>query len=322
MRDVRLEATDLRVSAICFGTWSFGGEWGHVDEEAADATIGRALEAGINFFDTAQGYGFGRSERLLADALWSRARRQDVVVATKGGLRMDGDRLVRDASPAWLRQGVETSLRNLRTDYLDLYQIHWPDPATPAEETGAALGELVRAGKIRHVGVSNYGVAEMEALGRVVPVGTLQPPYHLFRRDIEAEVLPYCAARGIGVLVYGPLAHGLLSGAMTAQTTFPADDWRSQSSDFSGPTFARNLKVVDALAGFASARGLSLVELAVAWTLSHPAVDVAIVGARRPAHLDGIVGAADVKLTDDDRAEIDRIMAAAAPVHGPTPEGM
>jgi aryl-alcohol dehydrogenase-like predicted oxidoreductase len=322
MRDVRLGSTDLRVSSICLGTWAFGGEWGPVDRGAADATIGRALDLGINFFDTAQAYGFGPSERLLADALWSRVPRQDVVVATKGGLRMDGDRLVRDAGAAWLRQGVEASLRNLRTDYIDLYQIHWPDANTPAEETGAALTELVREGKIREVGVSNYGVADMEALGRVVPLATLQPPYHLFRRDIEADVLPYCAAHGIGVLVYGPLAHGLLSGAMSEETAFPADDWRSHSSDFSGPTFARNLKVVDALARFASERRLSLVELAVAWTLSHPAVDVAIVGARRPAHLDGTVGAADVKLSGEDRAEIDRIMAAAVPVHGPTPEGM
>lgn len=322
MRDVRLGTTDLSVSAICLGTWAFGGDWGRVDEDEAKATIGHALDQGINFFDTAQGYGFGRSERLLADGLWDRVRRDDVVVATKGGLRMDGDRLVRDASASWLRKGVDASLQNLRTDFIDLYQIHWPDPATPAEETGAALGDLVREGKIRHVGVSNYGVAEMDALRAHVPVATLQPPYHLFRRDIEGEILPYCAAQGIGVLVYGPLAHGLLAGTMTPATTFSADDWRSTSSDFSGARFARNLDVVEDLRNFAGQRGLSLVELAVAWTLSNPAVDVAIVGARRPAHLDGSVSAAGVTLTDDDRADIDRIMARAVPVHGPTPEGM
>src|SRR5947208_547387 len=247
MRDVRLGSTDLRVSPICFGTWAFGGDWGRVDQEEAKATIGRALESGINFFDTAQAYGFGLSEHLLADALWGRVRRQDVVVATKGGLRMDGDRLVRDASAARVRQGVEASLRNLRTDYIDLYQVHWPDPATPAEETGAALTELVREGKVRHVGVSNYGVAEMEALRRFTSCETLQPPYNLFRRGIEADVLPYCAARGMGVLVYGPLAHGLLSGAMTEATTFAADDWRGHSPDFSGERFVRNLQVVDEL---------------------------------------------------------------------------
>jgi aryl-alcohol dehydrogenase-like predicted oxidoreductase len=270
-----LGTTGLRVSAICFGTWAFGGEWGPVDEDEAKATIGHALEIGINFFDTAQGYGFGRSEGLLADALWDRVRREDVVVATKGGLRRAGDRIVRDASASWLRQGVAASLQNLRTDYIDLYQVHWPDPATPAEETGAALADLVGEGKVRHVGVSNYGVADLEALRSYVPVATLQPPYHLFRRDIEADILPYCAGKSIGVLVYGTLAHGLLAGAMTPRTTFASDDWRSHSSDFSGERFVRNLAVVDELREFATQRGISLVELAVAWTLSNPAVDVA-----------------------------------------------
>jgi aryl-alcohol dehydrogenase-like predicted oxidoreductase len=280
------------------------------------------LDIGITFFDTAQGYGFGRAERLLGDALWQRVRRDEVVVATKGGLRMDGDRLVRDASPVWLRQGVEASLRNLGTDYIDLYQMHWPDPTTPAEETGAALSELVQAGKVRHVGVSNYGVAEMETLRPFTAVETLQPPYHLFRRDIERDVLPYCADHGIGVLVYGPLAHGLLTGSMSQATRFPTDDWRGKSGDFTGERFAANLAVVDALKDFAGRRGLSLIELAVAWTLSHPAIDVAIVGARRPAQLDSSAPAADVKLADEERTEIDRIVARAVPLHGPAPEGM
>jgi hypothetical protein len=322
MRDVRLGTTDLRVSPICLGTWAFGGDWGDIDEEEATRTIDRALELGINFFDTGQAYGFGRAERLLGDALRERVRGEDVVVATKGGLRMDGDRLVRDASAAWIRQGVEASLRNLRTEQIDLYQIHWPDPATPAEETGGALDAFVREGWIRHVGVSNYGIADLEALRQFTAVETLQSPYHLFRRDIEREILPYCADHGIGVLVYGPLAHGLLSGAMTETTTFPADDWRSKSRDFTGEPFARNLSVIDELAGFAGRRGVSLIELAVAWTLSHPAVDVAIVGARRPGQLDRSFSAADLKLTDEERAEIDHIVERAVPLHGPSPEGM
>jgi aryl-alcohol dehydrogenase-like predicted oxidoreductase len=322
MRDVYLGITDLFVSPICFGTWSFGGEWGQFDKDEAKATIHHALERGITFFDTAQGYGFGLAEQFLAEALWERVSRDDVVVATKGGLRRDGDHPVRDASAASLRQGVEASLRNLRTDYIDLYQVHWPDPHTPVAETAGALTQLVEEGKIRHIGVSNYGVAEMDEFRRFANLETLQPPYHLFRRGIESEVLPYCAEHDLGVLVYGPLAHGLLSGTMTPQTTFPPDDWRSKSPDFSGERFARNLSVVEKLRSFATERGMSLVELAVAWTLSHPAVHVAIVGARRPAHLDGSVGAADVKLTDEDRTEIDRIMAAAVPVHGPNPEGM
>jgi aryl-alcohol dehydrogenase-like predicted oxidoreductase len=217
---------------------------------------------------------------------------------------------------------VEESLRSLRTDYIDLYQLHWPDLRTPAADTGAVLAELVVEGKIRHVGVSNYSPAQMDELRAFVDVETLQPPYHLFRREIEAEILPYCAEHDIGVLAYGPLAHGLLSGRMSPQTTFSSDDWRSHSSDFSGETFAANLAVVVELEGFAADRGISLPTLAVAWTLARPAVDVAIVGATRPGYLDGTTAAADVKLEDEDLREIDRIMASAVPVRGPSPEGM
>lgn len=232
MRYVRLGKTDLDVSAIAFGTWAFGGEWGSFDEDEARGAIHHALDLGVTFFDTAQAYGFGVSERVLADALWERVRRDDVTVGTKGGLRMEGHTVLRDAGAPWLREGVESSLRNLGTDHIDLYQIHWPDGHTPAEETGEALEGLVREGKIRHVGVSNYDAKQMDELSRYGRVETDQPPYHMFRRGIEAEILPYAADHDIGVLVYGPLAHGLLSGRMTPETTFPADDWRSHSSDF------------------------------------------------------------------------------------------
>ena len=320
MRYVRLGKTDLEVSAIAFGTWAFGGEWGDFDRKEATASIHRALDLGITMFDTAQAYGFGVSERLLGEALGS--RRDGVTLATKGGLRMEAEGLVRDDGREWLRSGVESSLRNLGTDHIDLYQIHWPDLHTPAEETGAALEELVREGKIRHIGVSNYGVKEMEELAAAGSVETLQPPYHLFRREIEDEILPYTKEHDIGVLVYGPLAHGLLSGRMTTQTPFPANDWRGESSDFHGETFARNLAVVGRLKEIASDLALSLPELAVAWTLAHPAVQAAIVGARRPSHLEGTARAADVTLSQGDLDRIAAIMAGAAPVHGPTPEGM
>ena len=322
MHDVRLGRTNLQVSTIAFGTWAFGGEWGAVDADAATATIDSALEHGITLFDTAQAYGFGESERILADALWARVRREDVVIATKGGLRREGDHLVRDTTAGWLCEGVEDSLRNLRTDYIDLYQLHWPDPRTPAAETATALAELVADGKIRHVGVSNYNAAQMDDLRTFVDVQTLQPPYHLFRRGIEAHLLPYCAEHDMGVLAYGPLAHGLLSGTMSPETTFAPDDWRSHSSDFTGETFAANLGVVAELKAFAAERDMSLPSLAVAWTLANPAVDVAIVGATRPANLEDTAGAADVKLEDEDLWEIDRIMASAVPVKGPSPEGM
>jgi aryl-alcohol dehydrogenase-like predicted oxidoreductase len=322
MRNIRLGQTDLQVSAIAFGTWAFGGEWGAVDLEESRTTIHRALELGINLFDTAQGYGFGTAERLLGEALRQRVRREDVVIATKGGLRMEGSNLLRDASASWIRTGVEASLRNLGTDYIDIYQIHWPDPRTPAEETAAALDELVREGKIRHVGVSNYGVDELEELRGFGRLETVQPPYHLFRRAVEDEILPYAAKHDIGVLVYGPLAHGLLSGRMTPDTTFAAGDWRSKSPDFTGDTFRRNLRVVERLRQFGLARDIALPELAVAWTLANPAVDVTIVGAHRPSQLDGTAAGADRYLAPNDLGEIDAILADAAPVWGPHPEGM
>src|SRR5215470_17236291 len=246
MQTVTLGATRLEVAPLAYGTWQFGGDWGPVDERAAIEAIQHARSLGINFFDTAQAYGFGRSERLLGTALAAdlRSTRESVVIATKGGLRTDGDRLVRDASPAWLRKGTEASLEALGTDYLDLYQVHWPDPHTPIRETAAALTELTREGLIRHVGVSNYTTGQIADFSSVLPVETVQPPYHLFRRDIETGLLPYAAARGIGVLAYGPLAHGLLGGTLTEATAFAAGDWRGHSPAFTGKGFARNLQVV------------------------------------------------------------------------------
>jgi aryl-alcohol dehydrogenase-like predicted oxidoreductase len=317
--------TDLQVSPICFGTWQLGGDWGEFDERDAIAAIRHALELGVNVFDTAQAYGFGASERLLGRALAPelRARRDDVVIATKGGLRPDGgDAIVRDASPAWLRRGVEQSLQALGVDHIDLYQLHWPDPAVPVAETAGALQALVDEGKVRHVGVSNFDAAQMAAFARTRPVETLQPPYHLFRRDIEAEVLPYCAEHDIGVLVYGPLAHGLLTGAIHAETTFETSDWRAASPLFQGDALRRNVEAVRRLEQFASELGTSVSALAIAWTLAHGAVDVAIVGARRAAHIEQSVGAAELRLGDAELAAIDAIMDGAVAVGGPSPESV
>lgn len=321
MRSVRLGKTEMDVSTIAFGTWAFGGEWGSFDDRDARDTIHRALDDGITLFDTAQAYGFGVAERVLADGLGRHARSGDVVIATKGGLRQDGDHLVRDASAAWLRHGVESSLRSLGVEAIDLYQLHWPDPHTPAAETAAALEDLVHEGKIRHVGVSNYDAKQMEELATDGRVETDQPPYDMFRRGIEHEILPYTAQNDIGVLAYGPLAHGLLTGAMNAHTTFASDDWRSKSSDFTGETFRRNLAVVDRLRAFAAEQGMSLPTLAVAWAISNPMVDIAIVGAQRPEFLADSVAAADLELTEAGRAEISDILADVVPMRGPSPEG-
>jgi aryl-alcohol dehydrogenase-like predicted oxidoreductase len=323
MGTVRLGRTELRVTPIAYGTWQFGGDWGAVEERAATEAIRHALTLGVNFFDTAQAYGFGVSERILGRALAPelRERRDDLVIATKGGLRIDPDRgLVRDSSPEWLQRGVEESLHNLGVDHIDLYQVHWPDPEVPFAETADALREMVDEGKVRHVGVSNFSDEQMEELSLTLPVETVQPPYHLFRRGIEEDVLPYAAANDVGVLVYGPLAHGLLGGAMDAGTTFPNDDWRSASPVFQGDRFRRNLAVVEKLARLARDQGTTVGQLAIAWTLANPAVDVAIVGARRREHLEESVGAAEIELDAADLDRIEAILADASPFAGPSPE--
>lgn len=320
---VRLGRSELQVTPIAYGTWQFGGEWGAVDEAAAIEAIRRALRRGINFFDTAQAYGFGVSERILGRALAPelRERREELVIATKGGLRIDEERgLVRDSSPQWLQRGAEESLWNLGIDHIDLFQVHWPDPDVPFAETAGALRELLDEGKVRHVGVSNFNDEQMEELSRLLQVETVQPPYHLFRREIEQEVLPYAQANDLGVLVYGPLAHGLLGGGMHAGTSFPADDWRSTSSVFQADEFRRNLVVVERLTKLARDRGTTIGQLAIAWTLANPAVEVAIVGARRLDHLEESVGALGVELDAADLDRIDAIVEEAAPVSGPSPE--
>lgn len=324
MKTTTLGRSGLRVSRIAFGTWQLGGDWGGFDQAAALTAIRRARELGVNFFDTAQAYGFGASERLLGMALREELthNREQLVIATKGGLRMTDTGLVRDASPKWLRAGVEASLTALGIDHIDLYQVHWPDGGVPVAETAGALGELVAEGKIGHVGVSNYDAAQMAEFAATLPVETLQPPYHLFRRDIEHQVLPYTSEHNIGVLVYGPLAHGLLTGTMTENTRFARDDWRATSPVFTGQGYRRNLDVVRALDKFAADRGITVSQLAIAWTLANPAVQVAIVGARSAAHIQDSLAAAEIALTDDDLAEIDAIMAAATPVTGPSPESV
>lgn len=324
MQYTMLGQTELHVSKLCYGTWAFGGDWGAVDLAEYRAAIRSALDLGINFFDTAQGYGWGVSEQRLGEALRSelQGRRHGVVLSTKGGVRREGDRLVRDSSPAELRQALEESLRNLGTDYVDLYHIHWPDAHTPLEESAHALETFVREGKVRYAGVSNFDVPQMEAFQRGRKLDALQPPYHLFRRDVEQAILPYCARQGIGVLVYGPMAHGLLTGRMTRETTFEPGDWRSQSALFRGDTFRRELASVDALKQLAADHGCTVGQLAIAWTLAHPAVDVAIVGARTPAQIEQNAPAAEMHLTPADLERINAIMRGAVAVGGPSPEGV
>jgi aryl-alcohol dehydrogenase-like predicted oxidoreductase len=324
VKTTTLGRSGLNVSRIAFGTWQLGGDWGRFDEDAAVAAIRRARELGVNFFDTAQAYGFGASERILGSALGDELTRDrgEIVIATKGGLRQTDSGLVRDASPEWLRRGVDASLTALGIDHIDLYQVHWPDATVPAAETAGALRDLITEGKIGHVGVSNFNAAQMQEFAETLPVETLQPPYHLFRRELEDDILPYCRQHDIGVLVYGPLAHGLLTGTLNTNTTFADDDWRSTSSVFHGDTYRRNLATVRALQNFAADHDITVSQLAIAWTLANPAVHVAIVGARQPAHIEDSLRAAEISLSDADLEEIDKIMTSATPVAGPSPEGM
>jgi aryl-alcohol dehydrogenase-like predicted oxidoreductase len=320
LQTIKLGHTDLEVSRICLGTWQFGGEWGEIDHGEAIASVTRARELGIDFFDTAQAYGFGASEELLAQAL-AGVPRDQVVLATKGGLRKDGDELLRDSSPRWLRAGLEASLRHLRTDYVDIYQVHWPDPSTPYAETAAALEQFVQEGKVRYVGASNFDAGQIAELQRTRRLDTLQPPYHMLRREIEDATLPYCREHDIGVLAYGPLAHGLLSGSFTRGSQLAENDWRAGSDLFGGASFVRNLEIVERLKELARELDITVAQLAIAWTLANPAVHVAIVGARRPAHIEGAAPAAGVHLDADAMARVEEILAQAAMVGGPTPEG-
>lgn len=315
--------TSMRVSRICFGSWAFGGEWGEQDLAANTAAVRKALDLGITFFDTAQAYGFGAAEQFLSQALQPelRTKRQELVLATKGGLRQDGDRLVRDSSRAWLRAGIESSLRALGTDYVDLYLIHWPDPATPMDDVVATLREFVSEGKARFVGGSNFSEQQIRAFEAIRHLDAVQPPYHLFRREIETTILPYCEQHHIGVQSYGPLAHGLLTGRYSPTTTFPTNDWRSKSDIFTGAAFQRNLEAVEQLKRMAQQRGCTLPQLAVAWVLAHPAVDSAIVGALNPTEIADTAAGADIHLSSDEMNTIDRVMRNAVPVGGPSPEG-
>ena len=325
MNYVQLGLRGPRVSRIAFGNWSAGGDWGGVDHQTAIDAHRAALDVGITFFDTARAYGFGAAEELLGEALRPelRSRRDELVIATKGGLAQGPDgKPVRNAGAGALRRDLEASLRSLGTDYVDLYQVHWPDPATPFAETAEALDDFVREGKIRSVGVSNYDSRQMAAFQQTRPIDAVQPPYHLFRREIETSILPYAVEHGIGVLVYGPMAHGLLTGRMTEATTFGPGDWRSTSDLFQGDAFRRNLRIVDNLKAFAADRGTSVAQLAIAWTLANPAVQVAIVGARSPEQIRGTAPAVDVRLTAADLAEINAITRDEVPVGGPSPERM
>jgi len=296
-------------SRVGLGTWAIGGwMWGGTDERNAIDTILSALDRGITLIDTAPVYGFGQSEELVGKALDEADRREDVVLATKVGLDWNDDTPYRRATPERIRDEITDSLERLQTDYIDLYQVHWPDPLVPADETARALRELRDEGLIRAIGVSNFQPTQMDTFRRAAPLDANQPPYNLFERGIEDGVLPYCQNEDIALLTYGALCRGLLSGKMTADRSFEGDDLRNTDPKFQAPRFEQYLAAVDRLDQFAQERyDRRVIHLAVRWILDQ-GVDVALWGARRPDQLDAVEQVSGWSLTDDDLDEIDRIL--------------
>jgi aryl-alcohol dehydrogenase-like predicted oxidoreductase len=316
MRTRRLGDSDLEITAVGFGSWAAGGgswefAWGPQDDAESIAAIRRALDHGVNWIDTAAVYGLGHSEEVVARALEGVSPRP--YVFTKCSMTWDAQgKIGRSLRADSVRRECEASLRRLRTERIDLYQIHWPvADAGEMEEGWRTLAALKEEGKVRWIGVSNYGVKDLERASAIAKVTSLQPRYSLLHRDVEAEVLPWCEAHGVGVIAYSPMGAGMLTGAMTRErvAAFPPDDWRRRNPDFQEPRLARNLALQDLLGRIGARHGVSAAAVAVAWTLLHPAVTGAIVGARRPSHVDGFAKAADLKLSGAEVAEIERFLA-------------
>ncbi|TLX53126.1 general stress protein [Stutzerimonas nosocomialis] len=303
-----IEGIATPVSRIGLGTWAIGGwMWGGADDRNSIATLHGALERGINLIDTAPVYGFGHSEEVVGQALED--RRDQAVIATKLGLDWTDRGPRRNSTPQRIRQEIEDSLRRLRTDRIDLYQVHWPDPLVPIEETAAELEKLRREGKILAIGVSNYSPEQMDAFRREAPLASVQPPYNLFERAIEKDVLPYARQHGLAVLGYGALCRGLLSGRMKPDTTFGGDDLRTSDPKFRAPRFAQYLAAVEALGALARERhGKSVLALAIRWVLEQGPT-IALWGARRPDQLNGIDEAFGWTLDEQDLKDIDALLA-------------
>jgi len=302
---IDVSTTGVRISRVGLGTWAIGGwMWGGTDDDVSIETIHRALEQGITLIDTAPAYGQGHSEEVVGRAL--RGKRASAAIATKVGLAWDERGNVRrDASRARIEKEIEDSLRRLQTDYIDIYQVHWPDPATPIEETAEAMSALFAAGKIRAVGVSNFSPAQMDRFRAVAPLHTVQPPYNLFERGAERDVLPYAVAHALTALTYGALCRGLLSGRMSEATTFSGDDLRRTDPKFKQPAYGQYLRAVQRLDDLARERyGKRVINLAIAWTLAQPGVGAALWGARRPDQLDAVDDAFGFQL---DRATLDEV---------------
>ena len=312
METRQLGVSELQITPVGLGTWAIGGGgwefgWGAQDDEESIATIHRALDMGINWLDTAAVYGLGRSEEVVGRALAGLHERP--YIFTKCSMVWDEQRQVgHSLAKESVKREAEASLRRLGVETIDLYQIHWPNPDAQIEEGWTALAELQREGKVRAIGVSNFSVAQMRRVMPIAPITSLQPPYSLLDRSIEEEILPFCARNHIGVLAYSPMASGLLTGKMTRAriAALPQDDWRRNSEWFTEPQLSRNLYLVETLREIGARHGRTAGEVAIAWTLRRPEVTGAIVGARQPEQLDGVIGAGAFRLSTDEIEEIER----------------
>ena len=318
MQTRQLGTTGLRLTTIGLGTWAMGGgdwkfSWGPQDDAESIRTIYRALDLGINWIDTAAVYGLGHSEEVVGRAL--HAVRNRPLVATKCERCWDeGGRIIPRLKRESIRAEAEASLRRLGVEVLDLYQIHWPQPDEDIEEGWEAIADLIREGKVRFGGVSNFSLRQLQRVQAIHPVASLQPPYSMLARGVEEELLPYCAAEGIGVIAYSPMQKGLLTGKVTAPgvAALPADDHRRSDPKFQEPQLSANLALVEALRKIAAESGKTLPQLAIAWVLRRPEVTSAIVGARRPDQIEQTITGGDWQLAETQIAAIENLLATSA----------
>ena len=309
--------TGIKISAVGIGCWEIGGGFGSIEETEFIKAVGRALDQGINSFDTAEAYGFGASEKSLAKALG--ARRKEAVITTKFGVGYPDAPNYRDSTRKRVMESIEKSLKSLDTDYVDVYLIHWPDRAVPFEEPMRALDELVKQGKVRAVGLSNFKLAEIERCMQARRVDVVQYCWNMFDRRMQKEIFPYCRDHKVGVMAYGSLAYGILTGTMSEEMDFGSDDWRSRRGRLGninlfqhlfGPDhFLKNLRAVEELKPLAQRYGKTLPQFALRWTLSNPVISTALVGCRNEREVNDNVGAVGWNISDADMKEIDAIFA-------------
>jgi aryl-alcohol dehydrogenase-like predicted oxidoreductase len=313
METVTIKGISIPVSRIGLGTWAMGGwQWGGTDDDESVRTIHAALDQGINLIDTAPAYGFGHSEAVVGRAIQECGGRDKVVIATKVGLEQRGQGLFRNSTRRQIFDEVERSLELLRTDYIDLYQVHWPDPQTPYEETARALADLQTVGKIRAIGVSNYSIDGMERFARVATLASAQPPLNLFERQAQDEVLPWCLENKVATLTYRALCRGLLGGMIDEKTRFSGDDLRKTDPKFQPPRFAQYLAAVQLLERFANCRfKKNVLALSVRWVLDQPGVSVALWGVRHPQELAPVKEVMGWRLEPEHLAYIDQVVAGS-----------